>query len=113
MLSSLAFKCVFLAKKLDINFFKVILNIKVVKSAFINRLENLSRIEQIGITVLSFFIVIAYIAFFYVDIPFYDQWDLLNIYDKVMQGTLTLNDLLVLNNEHRVVVQRIVATPII
>ena len=58
MLSSLAFKCVFLAKKLDINFFKVILNIKVVKSAFINRLENLSRIEQIGITVLSFFIIV-------------------------------------------------------
>lgn len=89
------------------------MNLKAIQTRFITHIANLSSREQVIYTTVPLLIVIAYILIFHVDIPFYDQWDLINIYDKVMRGVLTINDLLALNNEHRVVVQRIVAVPII
>lgn len=36
-----------------------------------------------------------------VNVPFWDDWDLVSLFDKVKAGTVTFNDFFALHNEHR------------
>jgi len=43
-----------------------------------------------------------------VNVPFWDQWELVPLFEKYHQGTLTLLDLAALHNEHRVLFPRMI-----
>ena len=53
------------------------------------------------LSLLPMGIVSAYIYFFGINIPFWDQWETVSLLMKQHQGTLTLTDLLAQHNEHR------------
>lgn len=49
----------------------------------------------------------AYVRMFGVDVPHYDTWSMVPYFEKFSSGTLTLRDLFMLHNEHRIVFPRI------
>lgn len=53
------------------------------------------------LSLLPFGLVAAYIYFFGLNIPFWDQWETVSLLMKQHQGTLTFADLFAQHNEHR------------
>jgi len=70
-----------------------------------------SRPFEIGAALLVLvpaLLVLLYISAFTIDVPVYDPWVFVPLFDKLYSGTLTFSDLFALHNEHRVLVSRVV-----
>jgi hypothetical protein len=53
-------------------------------------------------------LVIWFISKFSVDVPFYDQWTLVGLFDKVNKGSVTFGDFFALHNEHRILFPKVI-----
>lgn len=56
---------------------------------------------------LPVFLVLNFVVRFAVDVPYWDQWELVPLLDKQAQGSLTWADVWARHNEHRVLLPRL------
>ena len=47
-------------------------------------------------------VVILFVASFSVNVPFWDQWDLVKVFEKIFTGTASIGDFFAQHNEHRI-----------
>jgi len=55
-------------------------------------------------------IILWFIASFTVNIPFWDQWDLVNLFEKVFTGRASFKDFFSQHNEHRIIFPKVIYT---
>ena len=67
----------------------------------------MKRILTWPLVLIPFLFLIVMVAKYRVDVPVWDQWALVPVLEKSLDGTLTLNDLWTQHNEHRLVFPRL------
>src|SRR3954469_19358591 len=70
-------------------------------------LSTLRRIAWLTVALWPVALILGVIRYG-VNVPFWDQWELVPVFEKYHQGTLTLLDLAALHNEHRVLFPRMI-----
>ena len=70
--------------------------------------QNLQRGLIHLCTLLPFALLVAVVARYGVNVPYWDQWELLPLLQKSFAGTLTLSDLWQQHNEHRIFFPRLI-----
>src|SRR3989344_476679 len=71
------------------------------------RSTNITSILVTLLTALPIIYLIYIAAKYSVDIPSYDEWFFVPLFEKMFSGTLTLQDLWAQTNEHRLVVTKL------
>ncbi len=68
----------------------------------------LSRLAVLALALLPLFVLVLNIAEFYVDVPFWDQWNFVPLLGKSYEQGVTLTDLWGQHNEHRLFFPRLI-----
>jgi len=55
-------------------------------------------------------VILCFIAIFSVNAPFWDQWSLVNLFEKIIRGRVTIVDFFAQHNEHRILFPKIIYT---
>src|SRR5712672_382899 len=71
-------------------------------SGFLQAAAVLSRHSDKILAAVPLLILIWVVARYAIDVPYLDQWDLVPLIDKMYQGQLTVHDLWMQFNEHRI-----------
>lgn len=69
------------------------------------KLNNLTLLFFYSIPIIT---VIFFISLFGVDIPFWDEWELVTLFDKIFSNTLSFQDLFIQHNEHRIIIPKLI-----
>lgn len=64
--------------------------------------------KYIALTALPLGVLIALICYYAVDIPAWDEWEIVTLVDKFYSGTLTFRDIFAQHNEHRIILGKII-----
>lgn len=66
------------------------------------------RLATVALLLSPFFLLFGLVAYFAVNVPFWDQWELVPIIQKFHEGTLGFSDFFAQHNEHRLLFPRLV-----
>ena len=70
------------------------------------------KILLLFIYLVPVLILILFIANFSVNVPYWDQWNLVNLFEKVYSGKASFGDFFAQNNEHRLVFPLLIIVPL-
>jgi len=71
-------------------------------------LKTVKRYSYLFLCAIPLFALCAMLIRYSANIPFWDEWELISILDKINNGTLTFYDLWIQHNEHRIFFPKII-----
>ena len=67
-----------------------------------------SVIKYFLLSIIPFSVLAALTAYYAVDVPFWDEWEIIKLLDKFYSGTMTLSDIFAQHNDHRIIFTKII-----